>query len=113
MQFNKLVLQMVGNLPFSGTEYFSLVLKGVEYFSVFLTVEGETYASTSMVDHFKLQWVEIGNLENELYQFKTVGKNDNGESIESGITEARPLPGVVSAWIFLFLFFFFFCIHRA
>lgn len=55
---------------------------------------GEEFVNTSWVNHFEVQDTGIGNLDNELYQFKTVGKNPLGESPPSDITEARPLPGV-------------------
>ena len=55
---------------------------------------GEEFVNTSWVNHFDVQDTDIGNLDNELYQFKTVGKNPLGESPPSDITEARPLPGV-------------------
>ena len=55
-------------------------------------VPGEEYVNTSWVNHFDTQDTDIGNLDNELYQFKTVGRNPLGESPPSDITEARPLP---------------------
>lgn len=54
----------------------------------------EEFVNTSWVDHFDVQDTDIGSLDSELYQFKTVGRNKLGESPPSDITEARPLPGV-------------------
>ena len=64
----------------------------------FFAVEGEKFQNTSWVNHFKTQSVEIGNLSPDLYEFKTVARNDfpDQESPASEVTEARPLPGVVS-----------------
>lgn len=66
-------------------------------------VEGETFKNTSWVNHFETQSVEIGNLSPELYEFKTVARNDypdrdNPEqSPSSDVTDGRPLPGIVNA----------------
>ena len=38
--------------------------------------------------------MEIKGLINVLYQFKTVGQNEVGDSQESPITDGRPLPGI-------------------
>ena len=57
-------------------------------------VPDEEFVSTSWVNHFDTQDTGIGNLDSELYQFKTVGRNPLGESLPSDITEARSLPGV-------------------
>ena len=57
-------------------------------------VPDEEFVNTSWVNHFDTQETDIGSLDNELYQFKTVGRNPLGESPPSDITEARPLPGV-------------------
>lgn len=56
----------------------------------------EEFVNTSWVNHFDVQNTDIGNLDNELYQFKTVGRNPLGESPPSDVTEARPLPGVAA-----------------
>jgi len=58
-------------------------------------VPDEEFVNTSWVNHFETQDLDIGNLDNELYQFKTVGRNPLGESPPSDITEARPLPGLL------------------
>ena len=42
------------------------------------------------MDHFRTKWTQISNLDPELYEFKTIGRNDVGTSPESDITEARP-----------------------
>lgn len=66
-------------------------------------IEGEEFQNTSWVDHFQQQSIIIGNLDPELYQFKTVARNDYPseenpqESPASDITEARPLPGISNA----------------
>lgn len=52
------------------------------------------FVNTSWVNHFDTQDTVIDSLDNELYQFRTVGRNPLGESPPSDITEARPLPGV-------------------
>ena len=76
----------------------------VAHFSVFLmdgslfnlAVEREEFQNTSWVDHFQQQSVVIGNLDPELYQFKTVARNDypsqenRQKSPASNMTEARP-----------------------
>ena len=58
--------------------------------------------NTSWVNHFETQSTEIGGLSAELYQFKTVGRNDYSEGFNespaSDVTEERPLPGVVSKY---------------
>ena len=54
-------------------------------------VSDEEFVNTSWVNNFETQDADIGNLDNELYQFKTVGRNSLGESPPSAITEARPL----------------------
>ncbi|KAJ7377911.1 ATP-dependent DNA helicase chl1 [Desmophyllum pertusum] len=51
-------------------------------------VEGEEFQETDWVDHFRVQWTEINDLEPELYEFKTIGKNAVGTSPESDVTEA-------------------------
>ena len=55
-------------------------------------VPDEEFVNTTWANHFETQDTDIGNLDNELYQFKTVGRNPLGESPPSAITEARPLP---------------------
>lgn len=63
-------------------------------------VEGETFQNTSWVNHFSTQSVEIGNLSPDLYEFKTVARNDYPDQVNpitspaSDVTEARPFPGV-------------------
>ncbi|XP_068757831.1 fibronectin type III domain-containing protein-like [Montipora capricornis] len=64
-------------------------------------VDGETFKNTSWVNHFETHSVEIGNLGPELYEFKTVARNDypdrdNPEqSPPSDVTDGRPLPGIL------------------
>ena len=58
------------------------------------------------MNHFDKQSTEIAGLNNELYEFKTVGRNDypednvnsRTESPASDVTEGRPLPGIVSTY---------------
>ena len=54
------------------------------------------------MNHFETQSAEIGGLSPELYEFKTVGRNDypndSNESPESDVTEESPLQGVVSTY---------------
>ena len=75
----------------------------------YLAVEGEEFKNTSWVNHFETQSTEISNLSPDLYEFKTVARNDYPsidkpeESAASDITEARPLPGVISKFFFLFI----------
>ena len=38
-------------------------------------MEGEAFQNTRWVNHFETQSIEIGGLNNELYEFKTVGRN--------------------------------------
>ena len=70
------------------------------------TVQGEVFQNTSWVNHFETQSIEIGDLSPDLYQFKTVARNDfpntenRQESPASDVTEGRPLPGVVSKFYF-------------
>ena len=70
-------------------------------------MDGEAFQNTSWVNHFEKQSIEIGGLNNELYEFKTVGRNDypedndvntRTESPASDVTEGRPLPGIVSKY---------------
>ena len=70
-------------------------------------MDGEAFQNTTWVDHFKTQSIEIESLNNELYEFKTVGRNDypedndansRTESPASDVTEGRPLPGIVSTY---------------
>ena len=70
-------------------------------------MDGEAFQNTSWVNHFEKQSTEIGGLNNELYEFKTVGRNDypedndvntKTESPASDVTEGRPLPGIVSKY---------------
>ena len=68
-------------------------------------MEGETFQNTSWVNHFETQSVEIGNLSPDLYEFKTVARNDYPDKVNpktspaSDVTEARPLPGIVSKFL--------------
>ena len=66
----------------------------------FSVVPGETFQNTSWINHFETQNIKIGGLNNELYEFKTVGRNDypddndvnsRSESSASDVTEGRPL----------------------
>ena len=70
-------------------------------------MEGEAFQNTSWVNHFETQSIEIGSLNNELYEFKTVGRNDypdnnnvnsRSESPASDVTEGRPVQGIVSIY---------------
>jgi len=70
-------------------------------------VGGEAFQNTSWVNHFETQSIEIGGLSNELYEFKTVGRNDypdnndvnsTSESTASDVTEGRPLPSTTSKY---------------
>jgi len=65
---------------------------------LYFAVPDEEFVNTSWVNHFDVQNTDIGNLDNELYQFKTVGRNPLGESPPSDVTEARPLPGVAGTF---------------
>ena len=67
----------------------------------------EAFQNTHWVNHFETQSIEIGGLNNELYEFKTVGRNgypDNNnvnprsESPPSDVTEGRPLPSTTSKY---------------
>ena len=52
------------------------------------------------MNHFSTEWTEINNLDPELYEFKTIGKNTVGTSPESDVTEARPVIGPdVGKWL--------------
>ena len=70
-------------------------------------MEGEAFQNTHWVNHFETQSIEIGGLNNELYEFKTVGRNgypDNNnvnprsKSPASDVTEGRPLPSTTSKY---------------
>ena len=70
-------------------------------------MEGEAFQSTRWVNHFEKQSIEIGRLNDELYEFKTVGRNnytDNNnvnsrsQSPASDVTEGRPLPSTTSKY---------------
>ena len=70
-------------------------------------MEGEAFQNTRWVNHFETQSIEIGGLNNELYEFKTVGRNDypdnnnvnsRTESPASEVTEGRPLPSTTSKY---------------
>lgn len=59
-------------------------------------MEGEDFVNSSWINYLGGDLdLEIGNLESALYQFRTIGRNDQGESPPSDITEARPIPGIV------------------
>ena len=74
----------------------SFSLSWFVYLSLFLLVEGEDFVNSSWINYLGGDLdLEIGNLESALYQFRTIGRNDQGESPPSGITEARPIPGIV------------------
>ena len=69
-------------------------------------MEGEAFQNTGWVNHFETQSIEIGGLNNELYEFKTVGRNDypdnnnvnsRSESPASDVTEG-PLPSIISKY---------------
>ena len=68
-------------------------------------MEGETFQNTSWVNHFSTQSVKIGNLSPDLYEFKTVARNDYPDQVNpktspaSDVTEARPLPSVSSKFL--------------
>ena len=70
-------------------------------------MEGEAFQNTHWVNHFETQSIEIGGLNNELYEFKTVGRNDypdnnvvnsRSESSASDVTEGRPLRSTKSKY---------------
>ena len=42
-------------------------------------MQGEAFQNTSWINHFETQNIKIGDLNNELYEFKTVGRNDYPE----------------------------------
>lgn len=68
-------------------------------------MDGESFQNTSWVNYFDTDSVDIGNLSPELYEFKTVARNDypnidkREESPASDVVEGRPLPGVVSKFL--------------
>lgn len=60
-------------------------------------LEGEEFVNSSWINYLGGDLdLEIGNLESALYKFRTIGRNDQGESPPSDITEARPIPGIVA-----------------
>ena len=70
-------------------------------------MQGEAFQNTSWINHFETQNINIGGLNNELYEFKTVGRNDylddddvnsRSESPASDVTEGRPLPSTTSKY---------------
>ena len=70
-------------------------------------MQGEAFQNTSWINHFETQNIEIGGLNNELYEFKTVGRNDypdddddnsRSESPASDVTDGRPLPPITSKY---------------
>ena len=70
-------------------------------------MQGETFQNTSWINHFETQNIKIGGLSNELYEFKTVGRNDypddndvnsQSESPASDVTEGQPLPSPPSKY---------------
>ena len=54
------------------------------------------------MNHFETQSTEIEDLSPELYEFKTVARNDYSEGFNespaSDVTKERPLPGIVSKY---------------
>ncbi|XP_022804608.1 fibronectin type III domain-containing protein-like [Stylophora pistillata] len=55
-------------------------------------LENEEFVNSSWVNYLNDEFdLEIGGLESALYEFKTIGRNDQGESPPSEITEARPI----------------------
>ena len=70
-------------------------------------MQGEAFQNTSWINHFETQNIKIGGLSNELYEFKTVGRNDypddddvnsSSESPASDVTDGRPLPSITSKY---------------
>ena len=70
-------------------------------------MQGEAFQNTSWINHFEKQNIKIGGLNNELYEFKTVGRNDypdddddnsRSESPASDVTDGRPLPPITSKY---------------
>ena len=70
-------------------------------------MQGEAFQNTSWINHFETQNIKIGGLNNELYEFKTVGRNDypdddddnsRSESPASDVTDGRPLPSITSKY---------------
>ena len=70
-------------------------------------MQGEAFQNTSWINHFEKQNIKIGGLNNELYEFKTVGRNDypddddvnsRSESPASDVTDGRPLPRITSKY---------------
>ena len=70
-------------------------------------MQGEAFQNTSWINHFETQNIKIGGLNNELYEFKTVGRNDypddddansRSESPASDVTDRRPLPLITSKY---------------
>ena len=77
------------------------------YFFNSFVVQGEAFQNTSWINHFETQNIKIGGLNNELYEFKTVGRNDypddddansRSESPASDVTDRRPLPLITSKY---------------
>ena len=75
--------------------YYSLFYLLTKYYLLFLAEEGGEFQETDWVDHFSTQLIDINNLEPEVYEFKTVGKNAVGTSPDSDVIEARPELGPV------------------
>ena len=70
-------------------------------------MQGEAFQNTSWINHFETQNIKIGGLNNDLYEFKTVGRNDypddddvnsRSESPASDVTDGRPLPSITSKY---------------
>ena len=70
-------------------------------------MQGEAFQNTSWINHFETQNIKIGGLNNELYEFKTVGRNDypddndvnsRSESPASEVTDGRPIPLITSKY---------------
>ena len=47
------------------------------------------------MDHFTTQRIKVTDLKTEVYEFKTIGRNPEGTSPPSDVTEARPHQGPV------------------
>ena len=68
-------------------------------------MDGENFQNTTWVNYFDTESVVVGSLSPELYEFKTVARNDypstekREESPASDVVKGRPLPGVVSEFL--------------
>ncbi|XP_068738238.1 fibronectin type III domain-containing protein-like [Montipora capricornis] len=69
-------------------------------------VVGEEFRNSSWISQFEEKSVEIDRLDPDLYEFKTIARNDfpdeanPEESPESEVVEGRPLPGIFSKYYF-------------